>query len=122
MFHLVRESPQRVATCVHSDQTQGVRTGWAYRLKTLSLKAYFSRRVRGGRWPWPGTSRNAIGLMLSQSGPQSSKPSEREDGRSTRECAATVTSHTWAKIWPRSAPAPSPAISSCGLRIGNLTK
>lgn len=71
------------------------RAGWAYRLKTLSLKAYFSRRVRGGRWPWPGMSRNAVALMLSQSGPQSSKPSEREDRRSTRECAA-VTSHTWA--------------------------
>lgn len=97
-------APRRAAARVPADQTQGVRTGRAHRLKTLSLKAYFSRRVRGGRWPWPGMSRNAVALMLSQSGPQSSKPSEREDGRGTREGAATVTSHTWASRHTRPLP------------------
>lgn len=40
-----------------------------YLLNTLSLKAYFSRRASGVKLSWPGISKNAVILMLSQSGP-----------------------------------------------------
>lgn len=68
------ELSQRNGHCrqLKPDPTEGCERGkdWrAHRLKTFSLKAYFSRRARGGRLPWPGTSRKAVSLMLSRSGP-----------------------------------------------------